>query len=341
MTAVLTGDAPARTNGFSTLMNAMTASNVSRDLLDGALNQLESIGYENNPYLSVLRANLALERHKTLSGPGYDAAVTELLTATRERIKLGGQDPADVAAINEQMARIYLGLGDEDEAVRREWVARWAAMTPDERAQYDEGTLVSVNTPGVTSVRATRPTEQKLDDLNAARAKRLAMEAELDAIGAEKPPNADRDDAFNRELDEGVVIEGAKQTKKRSGGGYQPKYKFSRTVVPLRNQARIAGFKRGGGLVDLFNTTMRYAGAARRMRELAEYMRQRDALVSKLDRQHNRPVPPAPEKIREVIRQLIEADVASRDPRRKQEIQKLLAQYRAVLEESRAAWPGQ
>ncbi len=350
MQTVLAESGYPRTEAFMKLLNGITASDAPRTSVLAAFTALDEAGYVGSPYIALARANLALQTYQSKQGPGYDTQVIELVRQATARLRDAQMIPVagakfsreDHALVNQQLARIYTELGDEDAANRRDWISRFHAMSDQERAQYREGQVIELIPPN--SNRVTRPgiVDNQISDLDAEWAERQAMEEMINDIGSPKPKNADRVDAFNGDLDEGVTITGAKRTKRRGKKlGYKPKYRMSTVTVPMRNEARIAQFKRGAGAVDLVALILKFAGADRRMRELAEYTRKRDALVAKRNRRRVRVIPPKPATLRAQIRTLMATEAATRDVRSKQEIQTLLMGLRAMLEESRAAWPGQ
>jgi len=335
------------------LLNAISASPRAQVSVLEALDVLDGEGRESDPYIPLVRAHVALADYRTRSGPGYDEAVLRQLEQLEERLvtaRLEGStktDSLDLQVINGQMARIYADLGNEDESVRRQWLSRFADMAARDAGQYRPGQIVELIRPATYAVSRPRQSYLQLRDLDAERAERIRMEESIDAIGTSKPSNADRVDAFNGDLDEGALLEERRRNKNRGtlvkGGRvrrYRPKYRYINVRVPIRNPGRINTVKRGAGAFDLVMLGFKYAGAARRMRELAEYMQKRDAIVDKIERQNRRVVPPKPPEIRAKIDELFALDRATRDPRRKAEIAAAIGVLRKVLEESRAAWPG-
>lgn len=335
------------------LLNAISAHGGEGSVLQ-ALDALDSNGREQDPYLPLVRAHVALLNYTSKSGPGYDSAVLGQLAALEERLvaarTAGSSNPLDsmdLEVINGQMSRIYEELGDEDESVRRAWIARFADMAANDTGQYRPGQMVQLIRPETYVVTRPRQSQLQLYELDADWAERQRMEQMIDNIGAPKPKNADRVDAFNGDLDEGARVRELQRNKNRGtlvqGGRvrtYRPKYKYVEARLPMRNAAAMSGIKGKAGALDLVMLGFKYAGAARRMRELGEYLAKRDAIVGKIDRQNNRVVPPKPPEIRSQIEELLRLDRATRDPKRKQEIATALRILRGVLEESRAAWPG-
>ncbi|MBL4685743.1 MAG: hypothetical protein JKY37_14205 [Nannocystaceae bacterium] len=350
ISTVLTESGSQRTHAFMTLLNGVTASQTSKSAVAEALTALEAAGYDNNPYLALAKANLALAQHQSKQGPGYETQVNQLLQETMRRLHDAAIIPSagaaltreDFVLVNQQLARIQTEMGDEDDANRRQWIARFYGMSEQERARYREGQLIQLVPPNTHSVRRPGAVDNQIADLDEAWDERQAMEEAIKSIGGRKPKNADRTDAFNRELDQGVTITGAKRRKRRGPtAGYRPKYIVSSVEVPLRNPGQMTRLKRGGGALNLATLFLTFVAADRRMKELAEYMNKRESLVNKVNRRKVRVVPPRPEMLRSQVRVLLAADKTTHDVRRKQEIQIALGSLRAVLEESRAAWPGQ
>jgi hypothetical protein len=350
MTAVLGKSGQERTIAFMNLVNAMTGSAAARETLARAFDALESEGYDDNPFISLARARLAIERWKVEAGPGLDSDVVGALAQTAERLndatvsRTAGSalGDTDIAVLNQEMSRQNGELGNGEEALRRAWIARFAGMSAEERARYREGSIVSIVPPGVKFVTAPSANERELDALDARWAERQRMEEEIRQIGNPKPRNADRSDYFNKDFDEPIPIEGAVRTKKRgTSKGYQPKYKPSSSSITLRDPKGLAQYKAATGSIDLVILVLQMIGADRRMNELADYTRQRDALSRRVSAEENRAMPPKPERIRALIRDLLELGARTRDTARKQEIQRALSGLRGLLEESRAAWPGQ
>ena len=320
-----------------------------------AIETLDSGGRAEDPYLPLVRAHVALLNYKSKSGPGYDAAVLGQLEELKERLvgaRLEGSttslESLDLEVINGQMSRIYEELGDEDESVRRAWIARFADMAANDSGQYRPGQMVQLIRPETYAVTRPRQSQLQLYELDADWAERQRMEEMIDNIGSPKPKNADRVDAFNGDLDEGARVQERRRNKNRGtlvkGGrvrSYRPKYRYVEARLPMRNAAAMSAIKGKAGAFDLVMLGFKYAAAARRMRELGEYLAKRDAIVGKIERQNNRVVPPRPPEIRAEIDELHRLDRATRDPQRKQEIATALRILRGVLEESRAAWPGQ
>ena len=343
-------DRPSKLLG---LLNAISAHG-GQDSVVQAIEALDNAGREQDPYLPLVRAHVALMSYKSKSGPGYDAAVIQQLEAIEERLvaaRLPGAttelESEDLEVINGQMSRIYEELGNEDESIRRAWIARFADMAANDSGQYRPGQMVQLIRPETHVVSRPRQSQLQLYELDAERAERVRMEEMINNIGSPKPTNADRVDAFNGDLDEGALVQERRRNKKRGklvkGGRvrrYRPKYRYFEARLPMRNASAINGIKGKAGAFDLVMLGFKYAGAARRMRELGEYLNKRDAIVGKIERQNNRVVPPKPPEIRAQIDELIRLDRATRDPKRKQEIGTALRVLRSVLEESRAAWPG-
>lgn len=334
------------------LLNAISAYGGDGSVLQ-AIEVLDSGGRAQDPYLPLIRAHVALINYTSKSGPGYDSAVLGQLEELEERLvtaRSGGStslESLDLEVINGQMSRIYEELGDEDESIRRAWIARFADMAANDTGQYRPGQMVQLIRPETYVMTRPRQSQLQLYELDADWAERQRMEQMIDNIGAPKPKNADRVDAFNGDLDEGARVRELRRNKNRGtlvqGGRvrtYRPKYKYVEARLPMRNAAAMSGIKGKAGALDLVMLGFKYAGAARRMRELGEYLAKRDAIVNKIDRENNRVVPPKPPGIRSQIEELLRLDRATRDPKRKQEIATALRILRGVLEESRAAWPG-
>lgn len=350
--AIDTGSADRSTKLLG-LLNAISAYGGEGSVLQ-AIDALDGGGRTQDPYLPLVRSHIALINYTSKSGPGYDSAVLQQLEATKERLVAArtqgsttALDSLDLEVINGQMSRIYEELGYEDESVRRAWIARFADMAATDSGQYRPGQMVQLIRPGTYVVSRPGQTQQKLYELDADWAERQRMEEMIDNIGAPKPKNADRTDAFNGDLDEGARVRELRRNKNRGtlvqGGrvrNYRPKYRYVEARLPMRNASAINGIKGKAGALDLVMLGFKYAGAARRMRELGEYLAKRDAIVGKLERQNNRVVPPKPPEIRAQIDELLRLDRATADPKRKQEIAAALRVLRSVLEESRAAWPG-
>jgi hypothetical protein len=341
LVAILSGPPEDRASALTTLTNALRGAR-ERVPATRAIDLLERLGgYRDDPYLALVKADLSLVDAKTLAGPGYTertlAHVEETLTKLAQSPRALGRE--DVAAINAGVARIYRELGDDDRASHREWITRFSRMTSSERALYEEGDIVEITAPGERFMAAPSATQRRLDALDQARAERLRQEEAINRIGARSVTNADRDNSLTRDVRE-IQMSGVTVRKKRGNGpGYHPRLGYTTTTVPLMNPQREAAFSRASGTLSLMSTTLKFVAAHRRMTELAEYMNQREALVRQEQRQRARVVPPKPAKIQATIDALLAADRRTRDPKAKEEIGRVLLVWRALLEESKAAWP--
>ena len=348
MLAVLTGTSEERGATFVQLMNSINGSGQPRGQFVAALESLQRTSVGGNPYVDLGLAALALEDAKTLSGPGYDTVVrTRLSEAMRkleafELVEGGTLSRADAEAINRQAARIHAELGDEDASNRREWIARFMGMSSEERAEYEEGDLVELAEPGVKTMSAPNKTSRELSQLEQDWAKRQEMERKINGIGAQTLPNFPNDDMLLNQGTESITIDGMVLRKKRgTGRGYQPRYRVSSVTVPLRNPGAVTNMKGGLAVIELFNTTGKMIAADRRMRELAEYLARKERLQQRLRNQRYRMVPPKPAKVKAALDQLVAQAARTTDARSKEQLQSAISALRALLEESRAAWPGQ
>ena len=350
MQRVLTESGEPRGAAFMELLNSINGSGQARAQFVAAFESLQRTPVGGNPYVDVALASLALEDMRTLAGPGYDIAVRDKLADAMRKLEAieltdgrgGSLSRADAELINRQAARIHAGLGDEDAANRREWIARFMGMSDAERAEYAEGDLVELAQPGVNTMDVPNPTSRQLDRLEAEWAKRQQMEREINNIGAQTLPNFPDDDLLLNRGTESVTIDGVVVRKKRgTSDKYQPRYRVSTATVPLRNPAAVSSMKGGMAGLDLLHAAGKFIAADRRNRELADYLAKRERLQRRLRGQRYRQVPPKPARIRTALDELVALDLRTTDPRMKEELQTAISALRALLEESRAAWPGQ
>ncbi len=350
MTRVLTESGVERGQTFIELMNAINGSGQPRGQFAAAFEKLQAKPGGSNPYVDLALATLALEDAKTLVGPGYDVAARQKLADAMRKLEQaplgdgagGGLTRADAEVINRQAARVHAELGDEDAANRREWIARFLGMSDQERSEYDEGDLVELAAPGVVSMQAPNSTSRQLTKLEEDWARRQQMEQQINNIGAQTLPNFPDDDLIYNRGTESVTIDGMVLRKKRgTGNGYQPRYRVSTVTVPLRNPRAVDNMKGGLAVLDMIHTVGKLVAADRRNRELAEYLARKEQLQRRLRNQRYRTVPPRPAKVKAAIDQLVARDARTTDPAAKQELQNAISFLRALLEESRAAWPGQ
>jgi hypothetical protein len=347
MLAVLTGSSEERGRTFIELMNAIHGSGQPRGQYVAALESLHPTSVGGNPYIDLALATLALEDAKTLIGPGYDTLVRSRLADAMRKLEMSelrdggiGLTRADAEVANRQAARIHAELGDEDASNRRQWIARFMGMSDDERAQYEEGDVVELAEPGAKTVSAPNTTSRRLDQLEQDWQERQRMERTLNGIGAQSPPNFPNDDALFNQGTESITIDGVVLRKKRgTDRKYQPRFRVSTVTVPLRNPTAVTNMKGGLAAIELFNTAGKYLAADRRSRELAEYQASKDALQGRLRNQRYRLVPPKPAKVKAELDRLVAIDRGTSDPRNKEQLQSAISALRALLEESRAAWP--
>jgi hypothetical protein len=350
MQRVLTESGEPRGVAFMELLNAINGSGQPRGQFVAALESLQRTPVGGNPYVDLALASLAFEDARTLAGPGYDTAVQKKLADAMRKLEAielrdgggGSVTRADGEVINRQAARILAGLGDEDAANRREWIARFMGMSAAERAEYAEGDLVELAQPGVRSMSAPNATSRELDRLEDEWADRQRMEQQINNIGAQTLPNFPDDDLLLNRGTESVTIDGMVVRKKRGDGSrYQPRYRVSSVTVQSRNPNAVTSMKGGLAVIELFNGVGKFIAADRRNRELTEYLAKKERLQQRLRGQRYRQVPPKPAKIKAAIDQLVALDARTTDQRTKQDLQAGISWLRALLEESRAAWPGQ
>ena len=343
ITGLVTTSGQERDESYAALRNLVLRKGARQDQILTALKRLEaSPRYARSPYVALARATIEVDRAKKLAGPGYSETATASLREVARRLDAAeindttssGLTRSDAARVSGETGRLFMELGQESEATRSDWLARFYSMSSQERARYREGSLVSLTPEGSRSITAVKsPTDQKIEALDRARAEQLSREIYPQG----SPRNADRDNAFNRD---NVFRQNGTVPNKNRGGGYQPKYKFGQTTTPLANAQREAQLKRGAGVVSLLLLVFKFGAAHRRMNELAAYMNKRDALLDQRRARNTRVFPPHPAKIRAALADVDREVARATDPTRKQQLTAAAAHLRSVLEESEAAWPG-
>lgn len=346
MSIVLGKNGPGRAAAFSNLINALAASEGPTDGFRKALDELDNAGNQFSPFVSLGQAFAALDDYRTKMGPGYDTAVQERLRETEGRIHtdqtFGGRrlESSDIEVLNSRLSLAYDELGDEESALQRLWIARFAGMSPQEKASYRSGDVVRSTAPGRNSVGPTTAARRRLEDHDR---RWIARRTQFEG-GGSTPKNADRDDAFNRDLDErggkGWTTRKNRNLRNKQGKrAYSPKLgKFIEPAPPTRSAAGKTQVKRMGGAISLVNTTLKWVAAGRLMMELAEYTRKRKPLVADVRRHHERVMPPKPAVIQKQIQALLRMGRQTTNSQLEQERQRLLRYLSVLLQESWAAW---
>ncbi len=153
-----------------------------------ALNYLAAQGYEDNPFIQLIRARalfnsgasegqIAIFLHKALK------TVSERYSASKERNAFWTIDSSEAAYFNRESAYMFNKTGDDAEFQDRDWTARFYSMGDQEKAGLQVGDIIDFTPPGPDAIGTPRPfteSQEKLNEINRLNRLRLKQEADID-----------------------------------------------------------------------------------------------------------------------------------------------------------------
>lgn len=305
-------------------------------------------GYENNPFLNLIKANSALTEYQNKSGPGFDlnalALVNEATRKTTFNYIKGGVNPAatlsrtEAATINRQLALMYSELGKDTEFLEREWSARFYDLSDENRSMFEEGDLIELSSAKAAKGLPRRATAavRQLWDVTNAREEKVRQEEVTDKIGSQVVPTDHRNDQYFQRSTDGysrTVV----QNNNIRGTNFQPRFKVVQRNVSVFSAPNMSANALGAGL-DLPLRTIKYGVTLRRLDEVTEYLNTTEKLIREIRGQNQTLVPMRPEKVKELIKQVQRYGRVTTGSNEKLRVQMTLAQLERLWEVSNAAW---
>lgn len=333
------------------LLNDTTGSFRNADEVSRAVSYLtDKAGYQDNPFLILVKANAAMTDYKMKSGPGYDTGAITLINeasrrTTSDYLYGSGKNRSAVsrteaAVISSQLALMYNQVGKETEFRERDWAARFYGISDDERATLKEGDVIEFVSP-VTAISTPRPltsAEQRLRELDRNRERQVKMEAEIDKIASQVVPTDHRPSEYYQKQSDGYDYHSFERRKIRgSNPGYQPKFKVvTREFNPYRSANVMS--EGIGAAFELPVKAGKYIVTLRRLDDLTIYLNKRRELLTRIRGQNRYVVPLKPETIEALIKQAQLYGRFTTSQYQKQRVQMTLVQLGKMWEDSYAIW---
>lgn len=310
-----------RIKATSDLINDVSSSLKSADEIHKTISYLiHQVGYQNNPFLSLVNAYATAKVYKERSGPDYDSPVLNFLSdttrTTSQNFIFGDSmfpasniNRSEASFINRNSAYLYNQMGKNKEFLERDWMARFYDISEEERNALKEGdTIEFISSFAPNAIGTPRPlsnNEVKLEQLKIARNEEIERQEKLDKIGSQVVPTDHRNDEYFQKKGEGTLqgseFENVKNRNPKNSQGkrnYSPKVKIveSKSFNPYSNaNVKVNGV---GAALDLPNKFVKYVITLKRLEELTAYLQQRETLVRQIRNEYKYIVPPKPETIK-------------------------------------------
>lgn len=340
-----------RIEGLSNLILSTNGKLGSASQISAAVTYLtDRAGYRDNPLLILVKANAAFTEAQIKIGPGYDVnALTLLAEAVRKagnNFNFGAEKSVftlkrqELAFINRHASYLYAKLGDEPDARERDWVARFYGVGDVEGETLNEGDMIEFVSP-TTAVGTPQPltsAQEKLDELKIQREKVVELQNKTDKIGSEIVPTDHRTSELFQSPTDGFTTEASVEKKIRSGQkGYKGQFKIvTYKEYPYQKANVLAdGY---GAVLELPLKVAKYGNTMRRLYEITAYLNKRDKLLRQIRNENRYVVPPKPQDVMTLIKQVERYGRIINNPFEKNRASITLQDLNLLWEESNAFW---
>ncbi len=184
-----------RMTALRNLMNLAADPSYNLDI-SKALTNLEAQGYKNNPFLEFARAAALIGVDRNIQSLALLNSslkiVSQRFSSADNRNPFSTLSSQEAAYFNEKAAVMYAAMGDDWEFQDRDWSKRFYEMSPEEKAQYKPGDVISLTSPGPKAIGTPRPLTEAgtdLNKLNAINIKRKEMEKANDKSRQDVEPS--------------------------------------------------------------------------------------------------------------------------------------------------------
>ena len=231
-------------------------------------------------------------------------------------------------------------MGNEPDARERDWVARFYGVGDVEGSTLNEGDMIEFVSP-TTAVGTPQPdsdAKTKLDKLNKRWDQTRQEWVATDKIGSEIVPTDHRTSELFQSPTDGFTTEASKEKKIRSGQkGYKGQFKIVTYQEYPYQKANVYadGY---GAMLELPLKVAKHGNTMRRLYEITAYINKRDKLLRQIRNENRYVVPPKPQDVMTLIKQVERYGRIINNPFEKNRASITLQDLERLWEESNAFW---